>query len=155
MSLIKLSLALALGSIVACTTAQPAPSLTKADLPRGCALGVPGATVIAEDTPEGIALSFVSKDRPEEMRERANDAAAQHGPTTRLGRGHDGLHGEGGDHGLKMLQAPVAKSVAADIDGGARIRFAAADPAERDLLRAKLRERAVTMNEQTCKPPAQ
>jgi hypothetical protein len=150
------ALALVLVSIVvtsvACTTAQtPAPSLTKGEAPQGCALGVPGASVVAEDTPDGIALSFTSKDRPTEMRARANDAAAQHGPGERLGEGHEGRHGHGGEHGLQMMQAPVAKSAADDIEGGARIRFVPADPAEKELLRTKLRERAVAMNTATCK----
>jgi hypothetical protein len=136
----------------ACTTAQtPAPTLTQADAPRGCALGVPGATVVAEDTPDGIALSFTSKDKPEEMRERANDAAAQHGPGERVGRGHQGHHGEGGDHGLQMIQAPPARSVAEDIENGSRVRFVPADPAEKTRLRAKLRERVDAMNAQQCK----
>jgi len=135
----------------ACSTAQaPTTSLTKADAPRGCPLGVAGATVVAEDTPEGIALSFTSKDRPAEMRVRANDAAAQHGPGEHLGAGHEGHHGQGGDHGLQMMQGPVARSASDDIESGARIRFQPADPAEKELLRARLRERADAMNALTC-----
>lgn len=136
----------------ACTTAQtPAPTLTQGEAPRGCALGVRGATVVAEDTPDGVALSFTSKNKPEEMRERANDAAAQHGPGERVGRGHEGRHGHGGDHGLQLAQLPATKSVAEDIENGARIRFVPADPAEKDLLRTKLRERADAMNTLQCK----
>lgn len=152
-SSIAVALVLSLvATAAACTTAQtPAPSLTKGEAPRGCALGVPGALVVAEDTPDGIALSFTSKDKVAQMRERANDAAAQHGPGERLGAGHDGRHGHGGEHGLQMVQAPAATSGAADIEGGARIRFTASDPAEKDLLRAKLRERAAAMNAAACK----
>lgn len=136
----------------ACTTAQtPAPTLTQGEAPRGCPLGVAGGTVTAEDTADGIALSFTSKDRPEEMRERANDAAAQHGPGERLGQGHEGRHGHGAEHGLQMLQVPAARSVADDIEGGARIRFVPADPAEKEALRTKLRERAASMNALSCK----
>ena len=147
------SLALVLVTLVgACTTGQtPAPTLTQGEAPRGCALGVPGASVVASDTPEGIALSFTSKDKPEEMRERANDAAAQHGPGQRVGRGHEGRHGSGGDHGLQLMQVPAARSAAEDIENGARIRFVPADPAEKDLLRVTLRERADAMNLATCK----
>ena len=146
------SLALALAALLAaCTTAQTSnPSLTQAEAPRGCPLGVAGALVVAEDTPDGIALSFRSKDRPEEMRERANDAAAQHGPGQRLGLGHDGRHGDGADHGLQLMQAPPARSVAEDIADGARIRFVAADPRDTEALRTKLRERADRMNAITC-----
>jgi hypothetical protein len=136
---------------VACSTSQTAsPALTQGETPRGCALGVSGATVIAEDTPDGIALSFRSQNRPEEMRERANDAAAQHGSGQRLGRGHEGNHGEGGDHGLQMMQVPPARSVSDDIEGGARIRFAPADPKDTESLRSKLRERADAMNGSAC-----
>lgn len=146
--------ALALVGILAaaCTTAQTSnPSLTQGDAPRGCPLGVAGATVVAEDTPDGIALSFRSKNRPQEMRERANDAAAQHGPGQRLGRGHEGKHGDGADHGLQLMQAPPARSVAEDIEDGARVRFVAADLRDTDALRTKLRERASAMNDLTCK----
>ncbi len=136
---------------VACTTGQTAsPALTQGEAPRGCALGVAGATVVTEDTPDGIALSFRSQGRREEMRERANDAAAQHGPGQRLGRGHEGQHAEGGDHGLQMMQMPPARSVSEDIEGGARVRFAAVDPRDTQALRSKLRERADVMNVGTC-----
>ncbi len=149
-----LALALALVALVTagCTTAQaPAPRLTQAEVPRGCPLGVDGATVVAEDTPEGIALSFTSIDKAAEMRERANDAAAQHGQGQRMGRGHEGRHAEGGDHGLQLMQVPAARSTAADIDGGARVGFVAVDPADKELLRVKLRDRAAAMNATSCK----
>jgi hypothetical protein len=141
------------GSLVAvgCTSAQgPTPSLTQAETPRGCPLGVPGATVVAEDTPEGVALSFTSKDKVGEMRQRANDAAAQYGPGAKMGRGHDGRHGHGGTHGLQLMQAPASHAVASDIEGGARIQFAPADPADKEVLRATLRERAAAMNAAAC-----
>ena len=149
---IPLPLVFVTALLAACTTAQnQAPTLTQAEAPRGCALGVAGATVVAEDTEGGIALTFTSKDRPHEIRERANDTAAQHGPGERLGRGHDGQHGSGGDHGLQMAQAPAARSVADDIENGARVRFVPVDPAEKETLRAKLRDRARAMNAQPCK----
>jgi hypothetical protein len=81
---------------------------------------------------------------------RANDAAAQHGPGQRLGMGHGGKHNDGGDHGLQLMQAPVAYSVATDIEGGARIRFVPVDAADRDALRAQLRDRAVKLSAATC-----
>lgn len=137
----------------ACTTAQapsPTPRLTQGEAPHGCPLGVGGATVIAEETPGGIALSFTSVDKPEEIRERANDAAAQHGRFARTGRGHDGRHAEGGFHGLQMMQMPAARSVAVDIDGGARVSFVPIDPADKEVLRTKLRDRADAMNALSC-----
>jgi hypothetical protein len=136
----------------ACTTSQTTnPALTQAEAPRGCALGVPGATVVAEDTPDGIALSFTSKEKVTELRERAGDAAAQHGPGQHLGKGHEGTHGQGGVHGLQAMQAPPSRSVAEDIENGSRIRFVPADAADKESLRAKLRERADEMNTRSCK----
>lgn len=129
---------------------QVTPRLTQAELPRGCALGVPGSKVVAEDTPDGIALLFTSEAWPEEMRARAQDAAAQHGPSARLGHGHDGQHGQGADHGLQMIQGPTARSAADPIEGGARVRFVAIDGAETDALRAKLRKQTDALNATTC-----
>jgi hypothetical protein len=116
----------------------------------GCALGVPGAVVHTEDTPDGIRLVFVSHEHVGEMRVRANDAAAQHGPGQRLGEGHAGRHGEGGDHGLQLMQGPPSHSVASDTDDGALIVFAPADPADKDALRAFLRSRADRISTVAC-----
>ncbi len=142
---------LTLGGAACATAKPPLPPPTRAETPGGCALGVPGASVVAEDTPDGIALSFRSKGNAAEMRERADGAAAQHGPGRHLGRGHDGEHEEWGDHGLQMTQMPAARSVAEDIEGGARIRFVAADPADTAALRIRLRERADAMTGLPCK----
>lgn len=134
--------------LAACTTAQmPPPTLSAAEARRGCALGVAGATVSVEDTEGGIVLHFTSKERLQELRERGHDAAAQHGQGQRVGKGEEGgRHGSGGDHGLKMLQAPAARSVADDVQDGVRVRFVAVDPADTEVLRAKLRARADAMN---------
>lgn len=137
-----------------CSTAQPrpqTPTLTHADAPAACPLGVAGASVVAEDTPDGITLSFRSQDRPGQMRERANDAAAQHGQGQHLGLGHyGGQHSDGGDHGLQMMQMPPARSVAEDSEGGARIHFVAVDAVDTETLRTKLRARAKAMTIQPC-----
>jgi hypothetical protein len=132
-------------------TSTPAPTSTTAEPSLGCALGVAGASVVAEDTPDGIALSFTSKDKPDELRERVRDAAAQYGPGQGLGLGHSGRHGDGAEHGLKMMQAPAARSVATDIQGGATIRFVPVDPTFIAELRTKLHDRASVMNALTCK----
>ena len=134
-----------------CATTQPAtPGPTQAQAPRGCALGVPGSTAVAEDTADGIALRFTSKDKPSEMRERANHVAAQHGTGRHTGLGHNGQHGQGADHGLQMMQAPAARAVAEDIEGGSRVRFVATDPLETEALRIKLREKVDAMNATAC-----
>ena len=152
MSSKTLALVLVAVSAIACTSSQSTtPTITQAEAPRGCPLGVSGGTVTVENTPDGAALSFRSKNRVDEMRERANDAAAQHGPGQGLGRGHEGKHAEGGEHGLQVMQMPASRSVATDIEGGARIVFVAVNPADTESLRSKLRERASFLNAATCK----
>lgn len=136
----------------ACTSGKaPPPSLTQGDAPRGCPLGVPGARVVADYTNDGIALSFTSKDKPEEMRERAIYAAAQRVPGSHAGLGHEGRHGLGGDHGLQLIRAPATRSVAENIEDGSRIVFVPIDRADRARLRANLVERANAMNGSPCK----
>ena len=104
-----------------------------------------------EEVPDGIVLRFTSTDKAKEMRERANDAAAQHGPGQGMGAGHDGRHGDGAAHGLQLMQAPPSRSVATDIEGGASIHFVPSTETGKTELRAKLRERAAAMNAMACK----
>lgn len=149
-TLLPALLAVASVFVMAGCARQLTPRLTEAETPAGCALGVSGSRVVAEDTSNGIALLFTSKDRPEEMRARAKDAAAQHGPGAHLGFSHDGHHGQGADHGLQMSQGPGARADADPIEGGARVRFVAIDSAETDALRARLRKKASDLNATTC-----
>lgn len=147
-----IGLALVLGG-AACaptTTAQGDTTITKADAPRGCPLGVPGAIVSVQDTDDGVALAFVSADKPVELRERVHYAAAQHGPAQKLGLGHDGKHGDGGDHGLQAFQMPPMYAGVEDLDKGARLVLTPVDAADRDALRAKARERAEHMMTSAC-----
>jgi hypothetical protein len=81
----------------------------------------------------------------------SNALALLHVTLVSAGRGHEGRHGHGGEHGLQVFQGPPARSTAEDIENGARIRFVPADPADKDRLRATLRERADQMNATSCK----
>jgi hypothetical protein len=146
-------LALALAAIgCAPTTTTPSDTtVTKAEAPRGCPLGVPGAIVTATDTEGGVALTFIAPANTDEMRSRVRDAASLWGPGTHLGAGHDGTHGTGGDHGLKAMQLPPVNTGVDEIEGGARLRLVAIDAADRDALRAKAHERAEHMNAASCR----
>lgn len=137
---------------LACTEATPPPrsassaAILEAPVPSTCALGMPGALVVFEETPRGAALTF--KAEPEhlaELRERAQYASAMHGPGQKVGKGHDGKHGNGGHHGLKAMQMPPAYAGEEDIEGGARISFTPVDANDIDVLRAKLKVRAQEM----------
>jgi len=135
-----------------CTAAEttPPPASARKEAVVGCPLGVAGAKVAAEEVSDGIILRFTSVDKAKELRERANDAAAQHGPGQGMGLGHDGRHGDGAAHGLQLMQAPPSRSVATDIDGGASIHFIPSSETDKTELRAKLRERAAAMNVTAC-----
>lgn len=124
-----------------CATAPKAPAGGGA-----CALGVPGATVAAADTIGGLSLTFTAKDRTPELRARVKDAAAMFGKGEHLGQGHEGTHGHGGGHGLHAESLPKATATVEEVDGGARIDFMPADQADREALRAQLRERETAMN---------
>lgn len=148
-AVVLLTLALA---AAACTESTPPPkspaaaTILQAPAPTACPLGVQGARVAFDETPGGGTLTFLAGPASiDELRERARDAAAQHGPGQRAGKGHDGKHQTGAEHGLKMMQMPPSRTVAEDIEGGARIRFTAADPQEVDVLRNKLRARVQEM----------
>ncbi len=136
----------------ACTEATPPPrspgatSILAAPAPSTCPLGVHGATVVYEETPEGAALVFTAPaENVDELRDRARNASAMHGPGQKVGMGHEGKHGEGGVHGLRMMQMPPAYAGADDIEGGARIRIYPADAKDIEVLRAKLEARAAEM----------
>lgn len=136
-----------------CTAAEttPPPASTRKEAVVGCPLGVAGAKVSVEEVPDGIVLRFTSADNAKEMRERANDAAAQHGPGQGMGLGHDGRHGDGAAHGLQLMQAPPSRTVATDIEGGASIHVVPSAETDKTELRAKLRERAAAMNAMACR----
>lgn len=138
--------------VAACTSALPpdksTTTITQAETRAGCALGMAGTTAMAEDVEGGIVVTFTNPREVKEVRERAFDASIMFGPS-RLGKGHNGRHGEGGQHGLKPMQLPPAWASTTDVDGGARIRFTPVDKADLDTLRAKLHERMSAMNA-TC-----
>lgn len=124
----------------------PAPEPSR----QACPLGVEGATVVAENTADGIALIFRSSDRVAEIRERTRRAARLHGPFGHEGIGHHGRHGEGGHHGLKGHELPQARAVAEEIEGGARLSLVPVYPSELDALRARVEARAVEMSTAPC-----
>ena len=141
--------------VPACTEGPP--TKTAVDAPRPiepppkgieCALGVDGTVVVYAETAAGARLSFLAPPPAQaDLRERARDAAAWHGPGSHLGKGHEGRHGMGGQHGLQIAQLPPASLVESDIEGGAVIDFTAGDARDTAALRAKVSARAAEMND--------
>lgn len=147
------ALVLCAAFVAGCTASEPAPrnpegtTILQAQADAHCPLGVPSARVEVADTPGGVSMTFTaSPDRIAELRARASDAAAMHGPGQRLGRGHDGKHGSGGEHGLQAMQLPPSHAGAEDIEGGARLNLRPVDPSDLGALRLKARERAAAMS---------
>lgn len=144
----KTTLATAMAlALVACTEASPPPraadAIRSAPPPSTCPLGVEGARVAYEDTANGGRLTFTAPPAQlDSLRRRARDAAALHGPGQRLGEGHEGRHGTGGDHGLRAMQLPPMSAGEQDVEGGARIDMTPSYDGDLLVLRAKLRERA-------------
>jgi len=132
--------------------APPLPPPRRPPDPDACPLGVSRASVVTSRTPDGIALTFtVGPDGDaEDLRERVRGAARMHGPFGRQGKGHGGRHGMGGEHGLQAASLPRATARVVDVDGGARLELAAADPGEVDELRRRVRRRARAMRERAC-----
>lgn len=148
--------AIVLGSFLvvlsACHQEGPKSAATTASTsPPTCALGVAGASVTVEDIEAGVIMDFAAApDARAELRQRARNAAELHGAGWHLGEGHEGHHGDHGGHGLRPQDLPPATAVASDSDPGARIRLTPIDAKDRDLLRARVRERAEAMSHE-CK----
>jgi hypothetical protein len=131
---------------------REAPAAARARLgPRPpCPLGVPDATILAQETNDGVAVVFTSKDHEEELRQRVFDVSAQYGPGARFGKGHAGTHGLGGRHGLQVQELPPVTLSMNEIDGGARLRVTPVHPEDRDGVRAKVRARAEKLASDPC-----
>jgi hypothetical protein len=118
------------------------PTTTAATAAVGCPLGVEGARVTVEDTADGVALTFTTLSRVDELRTRARTAAEMHGAAQQQGTGHDGLHGQGGHHGLHAMHLPPATGTVQDVADGARILLVPLDLADLARLREHARDGA-------------
>ena len=139
---------------VGCATGPsgPAPAVATGQAPvaiqqanSNCPFGVEHTTVSVEDTPDGVALSFGGTDPTavEDVRERVVEAAAQHGPGSGAGKGHDGRHGEGaGQHGLRSLQLPALRTKAEKVEGGVKLVVVPVEATDLEVVRKKLHDRA-------------
>jgi hypothetical protein len=115
-----------------------------------CPLGVPDATILAEDSEEGIAVTLVSLEHTAELRLRAASAARMHGPLVHSGLGHDGRHGQGQQHGLHAGLWPPAIARVSDVPAGARLDIVPVDTINRDRLRAVVHARVVEIASTAC-----
>ncbi len=151
----KLSLLFVLAFAAACASdPPPASSVPPAPIGSRCALGVSGAHVDVADSHGGVDLTFTTGDSVENLRARAREAAKMHGRGAHAGLGHAGRHGlgdgRGESHGLRLWSMPPAYAQVHDIDNGALLTLVAVDPARRDELRTKVRERVSELQRAPC-----
>lgn len=137
----------------ACAT-PPGPSRpppTRSADRAACPLGISGVDVRTEDTEAGIAVVVTARaEDVAELRERAHDAAKLHGPFGRVGKGHDGRHGMGGQHGLQALSFPPSRASTQEIEGGARIEIVPKHTSDRKALREAVRDHTEVMRTKPC-----
>jgi hypothetical protein len=139
--------AVCLALLGACVRQSDPPGDPVAIVPRpddrhaGCLLGVPHTRVQITDTKEGVALTFTTWNRIDELRHRVRDAAAMHGPHTHIGLGHAGQHELGQGHGLRLADMPVGRATVDDVELGARLQLDAIDGLRVADLRSQIRTR--------------
>jgi len=116
--------------------AKPEPPAAATD--PSCPLEVPGTSISVEDTTAGAALVFVTTGDAAAVRTRAQAFAAMHtkhdGPSSAMGM---------------MFPAEWAASEK-DIDGGARVEFAAAKAEDAATLQSQLRMHAGHFTSGSC-----
>ena len=103
-----------------------------------CPLVVPGTSVSVEDTSTGAALVFVTTGDAAAVRTRATALADMHTK-------HDGPSGAMG-----MMFSPSSTAASKDIDGGARVEFAAKNPDDAGKLQSELRMHAGHLTGGSC-----
>ena len=124
---------------------EPSPAST-------CPFGFRGARVAIEHTALGADVVLVAFGDPSVLRRRARDSAAMYGPGARKGMGHDGVHGDGRQHGLGLatIGVPVRASEE-DTHEGAIIHVVAVEPRDRERLQEALRSRANAARSGDCR----
>ena len=127
--------------IAACGSSAPATKgsapVTKADDPT-CPLVVPGTSVSVEDTPIGASLMFVTTGDAAAVRTRAAALAAMHNK-------HDGP-----SSAMGMMFPPTWTATTGEIQGGARVDFAAKNDDGVDKVQGELRMHAGHLTGGSC-----
>lgn len=127
----------ACGSKSSSQTTAPAARPMTADDPS-CPLLVPGTSVSVEDTTNGAALVFVTTGDPLAVRARAAALAEMHTK-------HDGP-----PKAMGMMFTAGSTATATEVEGGARVEFAAAQPDGAAAIQNELRMHASHLTGGSC-----
>lgn len=119
------------------TTTTTQPTTAAADDPS-CPLLVPGTSLTVEDTAAGAALVFVTTGDPLAVRARAAKLAEMHNKR------------DGEAKAMGMMFTAGSTATATEIEGGARVEFAAAQPDGAAGLQKELRGHASHMTGGSC-----
>lgn len=124
---------------------------------RHCPMAVPGTQVVADDTPDGEAITFTtSSDRVAELRSRVHAMAELHNRRMQAGgMGSTGSGSASAEQGPMQLprpeMPPPSRATVEDVDGGARVVVTPNDPSDAGQLRTVLRVHAEHMRDTgTC-----
>ena len=151
LTVITTSVVLACGGSKSQPTApQPPPSEAHAHGEAGgmggmCPMEVPDTKVSAEDTQDGVAVTFTTTGDVSQLRQRVHHMAEMH--EHMMQGGMSGSASMGSDHMMKMVPSTAR---AEDIEGGARIVLTPKDPAQLAELRAHAHEHASQMASGHC-----
>lgn len=135
-----------------CVGSTAAPSREPASVITACPLGVPDTRVRVVETKDGLDLVLTTArvSRVTELRERARDQVRANGPGRHVGRGHDGEHSGGHDHGLRLWAVEGVRATVEDLAAGARIGITAVDPARVREIREVVIKRVARLESKGC-----
>jgi hypothetical protein len=117
-------------------------------------MAVQGTTVSPADTPDGVALTFVTNTtRVDDVRQRVRAMAEMHNRQYAAAAASSGT-GMGTGSGDRMMTPPSSANVE-DVPGGSRLMIRATRPEDVSRLRASMRDEADRMQREGCTAMAQ
>jgi len=138
----------------AAVAAPPAaPATASAQPPATCPM-MQASQISTSDTPDGVAIAFVTSGDPAEVRAHVHRMAEMHGMHGGMqGMQQGGMRGQqGGMQGMQGMAMPTVPSHASaeDIPGGARLVLTPDDPSQLPALREQVRQHVAAMQRGEC-----
>lgn len=117
-----------------------------------CPMFVAGTTVQANDTSDGMAMTFTTTGDVAELRRRVHLMANHMNAHSSGAGGGTGMHGMGmgSDGGMGMMGGGMMLATHAqveDVDHGARLKMTPADPAKLSEMRQHMKQHSQMMNQ--------